>query len=98
MGHFILASSGLNFVNVCFWLWFIHMCYMKYGGSAAFLYEPLNSGPPMDSHEFCEFIPLVYLHLFICIHMCYSHVLSGWNTLMSVFIYVHVFTCVSVCY
>ena len=39
-----------------------------------------------------------YLHLFICIHMCYSHVLSGWNALMSVFIYVHVFTCVRMCY
>ena len=58
----------------------------------------LEFWPPTDSHEFCEFMPLVYLHLFICIHMCYSHVLSGWNALMSVFIYVHVFTCVRMCY
>ena len=43
---------------------------MKYGGSAAFLYEPLNSGPlrtPMNFVNLC-------LWLFAPFHM-YSHVL-----------------------
>ena len=47
----------------------------------------------MDSHEFRKCMPLVCSHVYVCIHMCYSHVLSGWNALMSAFMYVHVFTC-----
>ena len=66
---------------------------MKYGGSAAFLYEPLNSGPlrtPMNFVNLC-------LWLFAPFHM-YSHVLFTYAIRMEcVNERIHLCTCIHMC-